>query len=204
MGLSFKEIAAVIPVHKGTLSGWCADLVLTPDQLKRLSEKRPALATQSRIGAARRMQARRERALTRSNAHEEARCMLHDPRWVAGVIAYWCEGSKSGELRFANSDPALVRVFRDWSVNYLGVTFDRFTLALHLHNGQDEAERKQFWSLALAVPLSQFRKTYIKPEGTGHRKNLLYAGTASLRVSKSGELLQRVLGWIDALSPSPV
>jgi hypothetical protein len=26
LGLSYREIAAVIPVHKGTLSAWCRDL----------------------------------------------------------------------------------------------------------------------------------------------------------------------------------
>lgn len=201
MGLSYKEIAAVIPVHKVTLSGWCSDIELTAEQTARLAAKRPVLAMRHSLGADRRMRARSERARVRSAGALEARALLTDPLWRAGVVAYWAEGGKKDHLRFANSDPALVRVFMNWAEDYLGLTIDRFTIALHLHAGQDDAERREFWSWQTGIPLSQFRKTFIKPEGTGHRKNNLYAGTASIRVTRSGALLQRVLGWIDALSP---
>lgn len=72
-------------------------------------------------------------------------------------------------------------------------------MSLHLHAGQSEAERKVFWSEATGIPLEQFFKTFVKPEGTGHRKNVLYQGTASVRITRSTDLLHRVLGWIDAV-----
>jgi transposase len=199
MGLSYREIAAVIPVHKGTLSGWCADLELTPEQRTRLAAKRPAIVRQSEIGARRRMTARRNRELVRSEAAREAVTLLEDSKWTAGVVAYWSEGGKSKEVRFANSDPDLVRLFLEWSYEYLGVTINDLTIKLHLHSGQDERECMEYWSYETGIPLTRFRKTYVKPEGTGHRKNVLYAGTASVRVDKSGGMLQRILGWIDAL-----
>jgi transposase len=63
MGLSYREVAAVIPVTKGTLSGWCRDIELSDDQRQRLSF-RP-----SRIAAARqRGLTRREGALQRADA----------------------------------------------------------------------------------------------------------------------------------------
>lgn len=145
------------------------------------------------------MRARRERSVIRSAAAAEAAQLLDDPVWRAGVVAYWAEGGKSQELRFANSDPDLIRLFLDWIGRYLDVPISDLTVRLHLHSGQNEQERKRFWSLELGIPIAQFQKTYIKPEGTGHRKNHLYAGTASVRVARSGARLQRVLGWIDAL-----
>ncbi len=199
MGLSYREISTVIPAHKGTLSGWCADIQLSAEQGSRLGAKRPRLASQRRVGMKRRMEARRERAVIRSRAKKEALAWLHDPAWVAGTVAYWAEGAKSSRLRFSNSDPDLVRLFMVWATRFLAVSPDRFRIALHLHSGQNENERKAFWSWSLGIPLARFGKTYIKPEGTGHRKNVLYAGTATVTVSCSGALLQRVLGWIDAL-----
>ncbi len=199
MGLSYREISAVIPVHKGTLSGWCADVELTAEQAFRLTEKRQMLESRRRLGAARRVRARLERAAIRSAAQHEAIKHIADPAWVAGVVAYWSEGTKGKELHFANSDGELVTLFMNWAHKYLDVSIDRFTIALHLHSGQAEGERRAFWSDQTGIPLTQFRKTFIKPEGTGHRKNHLYAGTASVRVARSGPLLQRVLGWIDAL-----
>lgn len=50
------------------------------------------------------------------------------------------------------------------------------------------------------IPLDGFRKTFVKREGTGHRKNVLYNGTASIRVQRSGAMLDRVMGWIDAVA----
>ena len=199
LGLSYREIAAVIPVHKGTLSGWCATLELSDEQLRRLAANRPVIADRHRLGVARRMTARKKRAEIRSAAELEAVMLMTDPRWVAGVVAYWAEGGKGKELQFANSDPDMIRLFLGWAITYLDVRLEHITIKLHLHSGQDEAERIQYWSTATGIPFPRFQKTYIKPEGTGHRKNTLYAGTASIRINKSGAKLQRVFGWIDAL-----
>jgi len=49
------------------------------------------------------------------------------------------------------------------------------------------------------MDIHQFRKTYVKEEGTGHRKNRLYNGTISVLLLGKGDELQRVLGWIDGL-----
>jgi hypothetical protein len=200
LGLSYREIGQVIPVSKGTLSKWCRDIELTEEQQARLELKRPALAVRRRLGAERRMRARSRRAASRSAAAAEAVKLLTDSFWVGGVVAYWAEGAKSQHLRFANSDPAMIKLFIAWSREYLGLDADRFTVALHLHSGQDEAERKEYWSYVTELPLEQFRKSFIKPQGTGHRKNVLYNGTAMIGVSRSGELLDRVLGWMDAVS----
>lgn len=127
--------------------------------------------------------------------------MITDPFWVAGVVAYWSEGAKKhGSLKFSNSDPELIAVFIRWLGVHLGVGIDRLTPTLHLHTGQCEDERKHYWSAITGIPVEQFGKTFIKKEGTGHRKNLLYNGTVSIRVRRSGALLQRVLGWTEAMT----
>jgi hypothetical protein len=203
VGLSYGEITTIVPVSKSSLSKWCRDIPLSDNQIARLTEATGRRAARRAVG-----QKLRERNLARigalrSEATAEAASLATDPFWVAGAIAYWAEGAKRcNELSFSNSDPALVRLFVDWAGHYLGVGIERFTVRLHLHDGQDETERREFWSEETGIPLDQFRKGFTKPEGSGHRKNVLYNGTALVRVSRSGDLLHRAMGWIDFLAMS--
>jgi hypothetical protein len=198
MGLSYREISAVIPVTKGTLSGWCRDIPLRDERRGELLGKRGGRA---QVGALLRARAEERAAMIRSAARDEARTLLADPFWVAGVVAYWAEGAKrQNEMLFSNSDVRMVTLFIRWAETYLGASRCAMTIKLHLHTGQDEDERRHFWSAATGIPQMNFRKTYLKPEGTGHRKNMLYNGTASVRIPRSSSLLHRVQGWIDAVA----
>lgn len=199
LGLSYREIREIIPAPKGTLSGWCRDIVLTPDQQARLRALNHPQFVRRRVGARHRRRNLDRIEAIRAVARAEAELLAPDPFWLAGVVAYWAEGSKGNSLQFANSDPAFIVLFMQWSVRFLGVTPDEFTISLHLHDGQDEDERKRYWSEITGLPLDSFRKTFVKPEGTGHRKNILYNGTARIRVSRSGDRLHRVSGWIEWL-----
>jgi hypothetical protein len=40
-GWTYSEIMAVLPVGKGTLSGWCRDIRLTEDQIEAIKARRP-------------------------------------------------------------------------------------------------------------------------------------------------------------------
>lgn len=203
IGLSYREIADIIPVAKGTLSGWCRDLELSDAQQARIASIRPLVEAQRLNGQRRHREAVERRARIREAARSEGRAFLNDSNWISGVVAYWAEGDKrSRSLRFSNSDPDMIRLFIVWARRYLTLDLDRFTISLHLHAGQDEAERIAFWGEVTGLPEAQFRKSFIKPEGTGHRKNVLYNGTAAIRVTRSGDLLQLVLGWTDAVRDS--
>lgn len=196
LGLSYREIREIIPVPPATLSSWCRDIELTQEQCERLEQGRRRRFAQRRVATS-----EHHRSAAREAARAEAAGLMSDPFWVAGVVAYWAEGAKrQNVMQFSNSDPALLALFVIWASKYLQVTQDRFTIRLHLHGGQDEQERKLFWSTVTGIPLSQFGKTYVKPEGTGHRKNRLYNGTASVTVRRSSRLVQLMMGWIDAVA----
>ena len=200
LGLSYREIGAVIPATKGSLSAWCRDVMLSPDQHARLASTRPAAETRIRVGARRRAEAIARRNRIRRLAREKAAQFHRDPLWAAGVAAYWAEGSKKQDIRFANSDPGLVRLFIRWSVAYLEAEPGSFTAKLNIHSGQDDEACKREWSALTGIPVGSFTRSYIKPEGTGHRKNTLYLGTMTVRLRNSGDRLQTVLGWIESMS----
>ncbi len=177
VGLSYREIAQLVPVSRGTLSGWCRDIVLCAEHRARLMELRPSV-----IAVRDKAQRRRAASLTRAAgirdaARAEAAFLIGEPTWLAGVVAYWAEGAKtSRELLFSNSDPDLITLFVDWTRAWLAVDPQRLSAKLHLHSGQDEHERRQFWSRVSGIPVERFGKTFIKSEGTGHRKNRLWRG----------------------------
>jgi hypothetical protein len=111
---------------------------------------------------------------------------------------YWGEGSKSKQLGLANSDPAALRLFGDWVVAHHDGSA-RFTMRLHLHRGDDEAEAVEWWRAQLAFDVDT-GKTFWKPAGTGHRNNVLAHGVCTVRVRRSTLMLARTLGWIEGLS----
>lgn len=75
----------------------------------------------------------------------------------------------------------------------------RFRAQLHLHSGQNESTLKEFWFGITGIPRAQFVKSFIKPEGSGHRKNTLYHGTLIVRIHDV-DCLQKLLGWIEGVA----
>jgi hypothetical protein len=199
LGLSYNEIARIIPVHDGTLSGWCRDIDLTEAQRARLANKRPALAARLAVGRQLRKKASARHASFVEAGRTEARFLSANPLFVAGVVAYWSEGAKSREVCFSNSDPDLIRLFICWARDFLDAEPSRFGARMHLHAGQDEGERKAFWAGVTEIPPTRFGKTFIKAEGSGHRKKVLYNGTIQIRLNKSRNDIERVRGWIDGI-----
>lgn len=198
LGLSYTEIQQIVPVHRTTLSDWCRDLELTAEQQRRLQSIRPAKWVRLELGLQRRRRNLDRIARLQQVAATEVSVLAGSPLWLAGVMLYWAEGSKTKSLCVANSDPSLIRVMMRWFREELDLSDDRFTPRLHLHTGQNEEQTKLFWSDVTGVPINQFGKTFWKREGTGHRKHVLYHGTIQIVVRRSSDLLHRVMAWIDA------
>lgn len=194
IGLTYNEIRAAIPVSKSTLSAWCREIPM-PARADLFSGKR---GRRAQIGARLHQRALERDAEIRSMGRSEAKAFTTNALWVAGVVAYWAEGDKRSKgLRFSNSDPAMVRLFITWAERFLGLTRDRFTLRLQLHSGLNESESRSFWARETGIASDRFGKTFVKPEGSGHRKNVLHHGTVQVRVSTSTAMKHRVLGWIE-------
>lgn len=122
LGLSFGEIMELIPVKKSTLTTWCRDARLTGEQLEAITARRTLLPGRNLGGDRYTTQRprRREIELIRASAALEAEHLVRDPFWTAGVAMYWGEGAKTTRrLSLANSDPAALRLFRDWAISFL-------------------------------------------------------------------------------------
>lgn len=193
LGLSYGEIGRLIDVKKSTLATWCRDIVLTEAQARAITER-----TGSRAGIPVDTNWRRRQEIEqiRKRAAAEAETLTADPAWVAGVVLYWAEGSKTrNHLGVSNSDPVAHRLFIDWVRRFLNESAE-FTLQLHLHEGNDEAAAKSYWRTALELPDAGFHRTFIKPKGTGHRKNHLPHGVCRVTVRRAADDWNRAMAWI--------
>ena len=200
LGWSYGEIMEVIPVAKSTLSTWCRDIPITPDQAQAIVTR-----TGSRKGVPRDTQWKRNLVIAdiRSRARSEVTLLIKNPFWVAGTVMYWAEGAKTGRaLQMSNSDPRALRLFIEW-VRQFHCQDAEFVLQLHLHEGNDETHARGTWiaSLALDPAATSFHRTFIKPKGTGYRKNHLAHGVCRVHLRRGTDAFIRTMVWIENLAP---
>lgn len=123
--------------------------------------------------------------------------------FIAGLMLYWAEGNKKVSCAITNPDERVIAFMVKWFQDYYSIPSEQ--IGLHLHSGQNEEKMKQYWSFITGVPKKNFIKSFIKPEGSGYRKNILYRGT--VRVFPRGAstyLLYTILGGIAAYIASTV
>jgi hypothetical protein len=193
-GMTYAEIMDLLPVAKGTLAGWCKDILLSDEEIK--------ARVPSQKGVPRDTQRRRRAEIEaiRSDAAVEAAERVHDPFWIAGVVRYWAEGTKAKpRLELTNSDPRALRLFISWTRRF-HLPEAEFVLELHLHEGNDDTEARLFWASALGLVDPPFYATFVKPAGTGHRKNHLVHGVCRVSMAKSSDAFYRTMAWIDVIA----
>ncbi len=196
-GLSYGEIMDLIPVKKSTLATWCREVDLTHDQIEAIRERR---AAQPGIPRDTNWKRREEIALIRQIAREQVPELLGDTFWIAGLIMYWAEGAKTRNfVSMANTDPRVLRLFVRWICTYVDPTA-QFSLHLHLHGGNDEAAARRHWRSETELEYANFHKTFIKPKGTGHRKNHLQHGICTVKVRRAADPWNIIMEWIDSVA----
>lgn len=191
-GKSYSEIAKILKVAKGTLSVWLKDIPLSKKQKSALK----GLLRAQYIGA----KANQKKAQTRREtvfglAYEESKKLINDPLFLSGLMLYWAEGTKQGNtVAFSNSDPKMIALMMKWFRRICRVPLDKFRVVIYIHALLVNSNWKSFWAKITNIPKSQFLKHYVKPTITKHRRNKLYNGTCSIRIS-SVDLLNKIRGW---------
>jgi hypothetical protein len=196
-GLSYGEIMELIPVKKSTLATWCREVKLTREQIEAIRKRR---AQEPGIPRDTNRKRREEIALIRLIAREQVPELINDTKWVAGVILYWAEGSKTRNfVNLANTDPRALRLFVQWLRTYISPSA-QFSLQLHLHEGNDDVAAKRYWRAETGLVDANFHKTFIKAKGTGHRKNHLLQGICTVKLRRAADPWNIIMEWIDCLT----
>lgn len=194
-GLSYKEISKQIPTARSTLSNWCKDIELTKEQKDRLGRRYDTSLKGAKV-----VQSRRKEEVEKivRKARDEIRSLTLEELKNLGIMLYWAEGNKTLFAGITNSDADMIRIMMFWFRNVCGVPENKFKTHLHIHSGQDEERMKKYWSSITGIPFNRFGKSYIKKEGSGYRKNVLYNGTIKINICDKN-LLYKILGWIEGM-----
>lgn len=205
-GRSYREIREVIGVSKSTLSLWLRDVPLTEEQQLALALRSPASAT--RRAKAIRASAAQRRARIQAEARSQITNLSESELFVAGVVAYWAEGSKNKPWRtgarvsFLNSDPAMILLFLRWLV-LVGVDADRLQFRLNIHESADVAAAEEFWAEVVGVPVHAFDRTTLKrhnPRTVRKNVNAEYHGCLCVSVRRSTNLNVQIAGWFEGIA----
>ncbi len=118
---------------------------------------------------------------------------------TAGLILYWCEGSKREEDRrveFVNSDPKMVAVFMKY-LRSKDIIEERIRARLTIHVQDNEPRCKDYWKTVTALNDSNFIKTVVKAPSFSKRP--LPYGVVAIRYN-SLRLLRQIKGEIANLA----
>jgi hypothetical protein len=194
-GMPMKQIAATLGVSVSSVSLWTRDIELTNEQRARNLRR----AGQARGDAWRDLN-RRKRQQQQSEGRARAR--KRDPLHVAGCMLYWAEGSKGrNTAALTNSDLQLVRLFRRFLVDCMGVSRSEITLRLnvYLRPNRSLREIETYWLQGLGLTRDCLRGHTINnlpTSSSGRKVDSLPYGVCTLRVLRSTKLVQHIYGAI--------
>lgn len=203
-GLSYKQIKLRIPVSKDTLSRWCRDVVLSPEQLEILTNRKIVGSERGRILGAKTLQLKRINQIREmfQEGKKEVGSMSKRDVFIAGIALYLGEGYKTDKsIGFANSDPKIIEFMMSWFRNFCDIDEAKFTGQIWIHDDKNRFKAEKYWSDLTKIPLTRFSKTYIVENKTNSkkiRKNIHEYGVFSIRISDA-KVQRRILGWTSGI-----
>ena len=160
-GYSYSQIKAELGLSKSTLSGWLYDRPLSEKRIRELQADSPIRIERYRNT----MRKKREQRF--ADAYEEMKGKINTfsnrEILVAGFFLYWGEGNKTknSSIGLTNTNPAMLKFYIQWLALF-GVQRSQLRVSLKLYSNMDIKKQEKYWSKELSIPLSQFRKSYIK------------------------------------------
>lgn len=205
-GKSIKNIARILNVTPGSVSLWCHDIVLTPQQINRLRVGQIKAGYAGRMKGAQ-MQKERRLALIeqfRQSARRDIKNLNNRELFLVGLGIYAGEGYQYRNLAgLTNSDPRIIKFMLRWFQEICAITRDRFACEIGINESHRYRIRdvEKFWTQSTGLPLTQFRKPSFKKVKSKkvYENPEAHFGTLAIRIRKSAELEYRILGWLSVL-----
>lgn len=205
-GFGVKTIAHKINVSSSTVSQWCKDIELTPDQIASLEKRQRDPYYGRRLLYVKIQQKIRQEKilhLLQEGINEVGKLTTRE-LFITGIGLYWAEGfKKDNQVGFANLDPAMAKFHIDWLQKCCHIRKDRLKIRVGINESyKSKAEEiESYWSHELSIPKTQFQKPFFQKvqwkKQYDHPED--YHGVIRIRVSKSTDLLRKIHGWIEGL-----
>jgi hypothetical protein len=190
---TIADIAKTLGVSKSSVSLWVRDVPFTPSLRLRGAHRRPHPAHMAKL-----------RQIDDLNRQGTARLgeLNEESFLVAGIALYAGEGAKAdGCVKFANSDPEMVRFFCAWFRRFFAVDESRLRCSVYLHMGLDLEATEAFWSELTGIPRTHFGKAYRAEPDPSIRRNKHEHGCFYVSYSCS-RTHREIMGLVRALLSS--
>lgn len=210
-GKSIKDIASNLNVSKSTVSYWCRDIVLSQEQIDRLTQQMKERGSRAlfKVAQKKREERIKKEKREREKGFDSVKKIEERALFFLGLGLYWGEGYKesSKEFGFTNSDPQMLKVYLRWLRVLFGVHPEDLIARVsinHIHKKR-EKEIIQYWCNLLGLKKDQFTKTsFIKTRvQKKYSDDTSYFGTLRVKVRRGSLLKQRVIGALNACGYEP-
>lgn len=196
---SYKQISRDLNIPLSTIASWLKNELWSQDIRDTLGQKASLAFPEKlrRIVAANKKRWADLHESYRREATKEFADLKEDPLFLAGIMLYWGKGEKqhkSSQVRLANSEPEMLKIFHLFLTKVLKISPDRIFAWLLLYPDLVDSVQKNFWSKTTGLSVEQFKKSiYIKGR---HPKKRLSYGVCTIVVS-SRALKERMLKWLE-------
>src|SRR5215212_6609031 len=125
--LTLQDIATELGVAKSSVSLWVRDVPFTPSKRRTGPQRRPHPLHEAKLV---------QIASLDAEGIERIGTLSDGAFLAAGIALYAGEGSKTdGAVKFANTDPRMIRFFCAWLRRYFSIDEQRLRVHVYLHQG---------------------------------------------------------------------
>lgn len=199
---SYREIAELLNVSKGTISYWFKDIDWSKDIQEQLTVKSKKISSK-RLEHLNLLKKEKYKDLyeqAEKEAIKEFVKLKTNQLFVAGISIYWGEGDrvfKNGSVRVSNSDSRMLVVFRKFLLEICDIDIRKLKGYILIYPDHFPEECLGFWSKSVGVDIQQFYKpTVIQGK---HKSNKLSHGVCTIGVNNKF-LKKKILTWINLIA----
>lgn len=183
-GWSYNEIQKELGVAKSTLSSWFSNLVLSPEAVERLKQRKN-MGTRALMKRNKQQthwaynRAKQKQAFGIARVAEQN--FSNRDLLLIGAALYWGEGYKKIKFRdgkertshpisFVNADPQMIKMFISFLKTILKANDTDIVLTMRLYDHMNENRARQYWRSVTNLSDTNFRKSTWLISGASKRK----------------------------------
>lgn len=207
VGQSIKEIAEVLKVSVGSVSGWCKDIILSDDQIKNLQLRvtDPYYGKKAEYFYKKSKEFAEKVDNLKIQGINAIGGLSKREVFLIGVALYWGEGFKKDcQVGFANIDARLIKFFIFWLEKCFSIDKDDLIVRVTANNAYKSKihDLEEYWSKEIRIPKEQFSKPFFQK--TRWKKQCenseSYHGVLRVKVRRSVDLLRKIHGFIEGIN----